>query len=215
MHRILAALSIALIAVQAHANAPETSLIPQKRPVGIKAASTAIGSICGQSDIIGRSIPPIPGKIAGCGLVDGVEVLSVAGVFLSTPAKMDCTTAQTLAHWTKESALDRIGRTGGGLKTLTVVGHYSCRTRNNRPGAKVSEHGRGRAIDIAGFRLKDGSTLSVLNDWGKGKRGRILRKLHADACGPFGTVLGPDSDAAHADHFHFDTARYRSGAYCR
>ncbi|MGV6838779.1 MAG: extensin-like domain-containing protein [Planktomarina sp.] len=214
MLRILAALSIVCIAGQGVTNAPDASLTPKLRPDGLK-TSNAIGPICGQDTIIGRPIPPIPGKIEGCGLANGVEVLSVSGVILSVPAKMDCQTAQTLASWTKQSVIPRVDRTGGGIKSLTVVGHYSCRTRNNRPGAKVSEHGKGRAIDIAGFRLHDGSTISVLNDWGKGKRGRILRNLHKDACGPFGTVLGPESDAAHADHFHLDTARYRAGSYCR
>ena len=32
---------------------------------------------------------------------------------------------------------------------------------------------------------------------------------------PFGTVLGPNSDRFHRDHFHFDMASYSSGAYCR
>ena len=42
-----------------------------------------------------------------------------------------------------------------------------------------------------------------------------MRKMHRTACGPFGTVLGPDSDRFHRDHFHFDTAKYRSGPFCR
>jgi len=39
--------------------------------------------------------------------------------------------------------------------------------------------------------------------------------MHRAACGPFGTVLGPNADRFHQDHFHFDTARHRSGPYCR
>jgi hypothetical protein len=42
-----------------------------------------------------------------------------------------------------------------------------------------------------------------------------MRRAHKTACGPFGTVLGPNADRYHQDHFHFDTARYRSGSYCR
>jgi hypothetical protein len=42
-----------------------------------------------------------------------------------------------------------------------------------------------------------------------------MRRMHRGACGPFGTVLGPEADRYHQDHFHFDTARYRSGSYCR
>ena len=46
-------------------------------------------------------------------------------------------------------------------------------------------------------------------------RGKALKKMHKIACGPFGTVLGPNANRFHRDHFHFDTARYRSGSYCK
>jgi hypothetical protein len=39
--------------------------------------------------------------------------------------------------------------------------------------------------------------------------------MHRAACGTFGTTLGPGSDGMHEDHFHYDTARHRNGAYCR
>ena len=83
------------------------------------------------------------------------------------------------------------------------------------PGARISEHGKGRAIDISGFRLQDGTLITLRNGWNGKETGPLLRKMHADACGIFGTVLGPESDRFHLDHFHFDTARYRSGAFCR
>ncbi|MEN8831703.1 MAG: extensin family protein [Pacificibacter sp.] len=35
------------------------------------------------------------------------------------------------------------------------------------------------------------------------------------ACGPFGTVLGAETDTFHKDHFHFDTARCGSKSHCR
>jgi len=41
----------------------------------------------------------------------------------------------------------------------------------------------------------------------------FLRSVHAGACGIFGTVLGPESNAAHRDHFHFDGAERRK-SYC-
>jgi hypothetical protein len=43
----------------------------------------------------------------------------------------------------------------------------------------------------------------------------FLRRLHRGACEAFSTVLGPDANEAHRDHFHFDlAARRRSGSYC-
>jgi len=43
----------------------------------------------------------------------------------------------------------------------------------------------------------------------------FVRKVHGDACNTFGTVLGPDADAAHKTHFHLDMKeRHRSG-FCQ
>ncbi|WP_312847262.1 extensin family protein [Aliiroseovarius sp. M344] len=167
------------------------------------------------NDIKGQNISAIPGKIRGCGVSDPVRVTEVSGVKLSQPAVMDCTTAKALNTWVREGVFPAVGRLGGGPSSLRVVAHYACRTRNNKPGAKISEHGRGRAIDIAGVRLKNGAEISVLKGWRDPVKGNVLKKMHKAACGPFGTVLGPNSDRHHKDHLHLDTARYRSGSYCR
>ncbi|MEM6341348.1 MAG: extensin family protein, partial [Pseudomonadota bacterium] len=73
----------------------------------------------------------------------------------------------------------------------------------------------GRAIDISAFYLRDGTEVSVLTGWNARSTSRAMRQMHRAACGPFGTVLGPESDRFHRDHFHFDTAQHRGGAYCR
>ncbi|HBV54823.1 MAG TPA: extensin family protein, partial [Rhodobacteraceae bacterium] len=96
-----------------------------------------------------------------------------------------------------------------------IAASYACRGRNNQKGARLSEHSFGHAVDISGLTLRDGTMITVLQGWGSGKDGKLLKRLHRDACGPFGTVLGPNSDRFHKDHFHFDTARYRSGPYCK
>ena len=171
--------------------------------------------ICGDPAIRGTRIPVIEAKLPGCGLSSGVSVTSVSGVVLSQPARIDCDTATALNTWVDQSVAPAIGRRGGGVSSLQVVAHYACRTRNNLPGARVSEHGRGKAIDIAGFRLRNGEVISVLTGWNTRRDRPVLKKMHQGACGPFGTVLGPDADRFHRDHFHFDTADYRSGSYCR
>ncbi len=173
------------------------------------------GAICGDGAIRGKKIPAIPGRLRGCGVQNPVAVTAVDGVILSTVAKMDCTTAKALKNWVRTGVKPAVGRTGGGVASLKVAAHYSCRTRNNKRGAKISEHGKGRAIDISEIRLKDGTSLSVLKGWRKASTGRLLKQMHRAACGPFGTVLGPAADRYHQDHFHLDTARYRSGSYCR
>ncbi|WP_223422749.1 extensin-like domain-containing protein [Tateyamaria pelophila] len=172
------------------------------------------GQVCGDPDLQGDAVGPVPGRIKGCGIEEAVRLRSVSGVTLSQASLMDCKTANALKTWTEKSAKPALKSTGGGLAGYQVAAHYACRTRNNQKRARISEHGKGRAIDISGFVLKDGTRLTVLKDWNS-RHGGALKSMHKGACGPFGTVLGPRSDRFHRDHFHFDTARYRSGPYCR
>ncbi|ARO14057.1 Extensin-like protein [Ketogulonicigenium robustum] len=152
----------------------------------------------------------------GCGVQNAVQVRSVSGVSLSSPLVVNCDTAVTFNRWVSEVAIPTIGNTGGGLAQIQTPGGYACRgvvgSRNS--GNRLSEHGRGKAVDVVAFRLRDGSSFSVLNGWRSAAWGNILRQLHRSACGMFGTVLGPEANAAHRDHLHFDTASRRS-AYCR
>ena len=171
--------------------------------------------MCGDPAIQGVSVGRVSGKLRGCGLDDAVKISAISGVALSQHSVMDCRTARILKSWINGGMKPAVGKTGGGVVQLRVAAHYACRTRNSRKGAKISEHGKGRAIDISAFTLSNGKEISVLRHWGSGKNGRILKKMHRSACGTFGTVLGPNSDRHHRDHFHFDTARHRGGAYCR
>ncbi|WP_425097609.1 extensin family protein [Tropicibacter sp. S64] len=172
------------------------------------------GGLCGDPLLVGERIGTVDGN-GVCGVEDAVSLRAIGSVTLSQPATLNCKTAQTLRSWLETGAKPAIGKRGGGLSELKVAAHYACRTRNHQRGAKISEHGKGNAIDISAVRLKDGTEISVLHHWGRGKDGKALKEMHKSACGPFGTVLGPGSDGFHKDHLHFDTASYRSGSYCR
>ncbi|MBO0741878.1 MAG: extensin family protein [Hyphomicrobiaceae bacterium] len=62
----------------------------------------------------------------------------------------------------------------------------------------------GNAIPAAGHEVQ-----------AKTAEARFLRRLHKSACDVFGTVLGPEANAAHRDHFHLDLAHRRHSAYCQ
>ena len=173
----------------------------------------ARGAVCGVAGITGVSIPPIPSKVSGCGLEDGVKVTAVSGIPLSIPATVDCATAKALKTWVDKGIVPAVGNRGGGVARLELAGSYTCRARNNQKGSKVSEHGRGRAIDLKGIRLANGKVITVLDGWKS--EAKLLKAVHKSACGTFGTVLGPKSDRFHQDHIHVDTARHQNGAYCR
>lgn len=213
-------------AVQETAPAATTPVLrPLAKPRGgaVRLAAAAVaakpgkpgrkGAVCGVPGIVGVPVAAIPGKAKGCGLQDGVNITSIAGVPLSQPATIDCTTARALHDWVEKGIRPAIGKTGGGLAGLEIAASYNCRPRNNQKGAKISEHGRGRAVDLSGVRLANGEVISVLKGWSA--RPKIVKAIHRSACGTFGTVLGPNSDRFHKDHIHVDTARYRSGSYCR
>jgi hypothetical protein len=171
----------------------------------------------------GDKLDPAPGMKAqrvgtvsgpgACGVRDALAVSEVAGVRLTQTATLTPRAANRLNWYVANVARQEIGNRGGGLVALQVASHYACRTRNSRPGGRLSEHAKGNAIDISAFVLADGTRISVLG-W-RGSDGALLRRLHRGACGPFGTVLGPEADRHHQDHFHFDVAEYRNGTYCR
>lgn len=190
---------------------PEIVLAASRTPRAERATGNGT---CGRSSILGTQIAPVTGN-GLCGIPNAVRVTGVGGLSLSRPTRMSCDTAVALDTWVRQGVIPTVGRFGGGAVTLQVAAGYACRTRNSRPGAKLSEHAKGNAIDISSIVLANGERLSVLNDWGRGDKGRLLRQLWRTACGPFGTVLGPESDRFHKDHFHFDVAAYRSGPYCR
>ncbi|MFN4131267.1 MAG: extensin family protein [Paracoccaceae bacterium] len=199
-------------------------LRPSKRPAGLvekQLVSASIapvmpgkqgvvskkGAVCGDPSIKGETLAPITSRIQGCGVPDPVRITSVAGVRLSQAATVDCGTARALKTWVERGVEPVYGK--GKVVQMQVAGHYVCRTRNHRAGAKVSEHGKGRAIDISGFTFSNGKTVSVLRNFDS-----TMRKAHKAACGIFKTTLGPGSDGMHEDHLHLDVAQ-RSSTYCR
>jgi hypothetical protein len=96
------------------------------------------------------------------------------------------------------------------------LGAYNCRRMYGRSSGRWSEHATGNALDVAAFVLADGRRVSLAGNWtGKGAEAAFLRRVRDDACDVFGTVLSPDYNAAHADHFHLDQASRGFGTVCR
>jgi hypothetical protein len=170
------------------------------------------GSVCGDPSIKGETLAPITSRVRGCGIKDPVRVTSVDGVTLSQSAVINCDTARALKTWIRKGLKPAFGRKD--VVGLRVAASYACRPRNNVKGAKISEHGRGNAIDIAAIILANGKSIVVAEDWRR-SAGKPMKKAYRAACGTFGTTLGPESDRYHRDHMHFDIARQRGGAYCR
>jgi hypothetical protein len=196
------AIGAALAAVRARPAAAAAALQTSDAPPAPRG-----NGICGNPALTGQAIDRIRSRTNGCGVEEPVQITEVAGVRLSTPATMDCVTANALAQWVEQGLQPAYDNQVVGLQ---VAGHYICRTRNHIRGARISEHGRGKAIDIAGIILADGTVQTVAGNWN-----RAMRAAYQAGCGIFGTTLGPGSDGYHEDHMHFDTANHRNGPYCR
>lgn len=153
----------------------------------------------------------------GCGISNGYKITAVGDVSFSQPATVTCSVANTFNEWLQTSVQPRAENIyGERIVAVKIAASYSCRPRNNVRGAKMSEHGMGNAIDVAGFTLASGKEVTVEGDYYGGANDRsFLRAVRGDACGPFHTVLGPGADRYHNDHIHLDLQRERSGGpYC-
>lgn len=169
--------------------------------------------LCADWRLEGELVDPVeaPGY---CGIPLPVKVTKAYGVTLSPPIVVNCRTARAMADWLERGPVQDAPRLlGAHLDGLTIGGSYACRTRNFK-GGRLSEHAAGNAVDVAGFRLSDGRSVSF-SAWRKAAAGEFLLRAWRAACGPFGTVLGPDHDAIHADHFHLDTASRTEAPVCR
>jgi hypothetical protein len=166
----------------------------------------------GQLDRAGIRYTVLPAVKAGeCGYSNGVR-LSAGGArriaFAPVGVGMSCPVAAGLSVWEWEVVQPAARRYfGQRVASIDHYGSYSCRRIYGRSQGDFSEHASANALDIAGFRLEDGTRITVLGDWrDTGDKGAFLRAVRRGACDLFATVLSPDYNAAHRDHLHLDQA---------
>jgi len=154
-------------------------------------------------------LPPRKGE-GQCGYADGVRLTGGARKIAFAPAGLGvaCPVAAALAMWEwniVQPAAER--HLGARVATIDHFGSYSCRRIAGSHSSNWSEHATADAVDIAGFRLTDGTRITVARDWkGDDPKAAFLREVRDGACKLFATTLSPDYNAAHADHLHLDQA---------
>ena len=149
---------------------------------------------------------------ANCHIDRPVRVSTLArGVQLKPAATLNCQAALAAAEWLQQDAGPAARkRYLTGIASVGNMSSYSC--RRIRGSGQWSEHSKGNALDIGSFTLKNGRTIKVSRQSLFAIRARgFLHAVRTGACDEFSTVLGPGSDADHADHFHFDLRQRRSG----
>ncbi len=150
---------------------------------------------------------------AGCSAVNSV-LLTGAGVPITNIAAIQCPLASALTLWVRGSVQQAANASfGTRVVKIETMGAYSCRNIIGGRGTGLSEHASANAVDVSAFVLADGRRISVQQGWNGAEDERdFLRAIHKTACARFQTVLSPDYNAAHYNHFHFDMGR---GPYCR
>ena len=148
-----------------------------------------------------------------------VQLQAMAGdvgqLAASNLGPVSCPVAETFANWAR-FAVDRAARQhlGSPIARIETMGSYSC--RNVAGSSRRSAHATSEAIDVSAFVLMDGRRIVLLQDWDNGSAAerRFLRAVMDSACRRFDTVLGPEYNAAHRDHFHFEGVKTGQG-FCR
>jgi hypothetical protein len=163
-----------------------------------------------QPQIDAAAIPDQPYK-NGCGWQNAVSFSKAGGARIGAE-KLTCEMAAALALWIEHEVQPLAQSTfGARVATIGDMGIYDCRNILGNPLMKNvrSQHATANAIDISGFTLDGGRQISILRDWtSKGPEAAFLKEVHRRACRYFRVALGPEYNAAHKNHFHFDRGAF-------
>jgi hypothetical protein len=195
---------------------PRESTVPPSRHRIAAAPATSTLQCFADLRRIEVGFRPLPDQIFdnGCSAVGAVQLLDI-GTPVTNLAAMTCPLARQFAFWVQGDVQPAAARwLGSRVTRIESFGTYSCRPIDGRAGNRLSEHGRANAVDVGAFVLADGRRITILAGWaGDDDRVRaFLRAVHDAGCRRFAIVLGPDANADHRNHLHFDMGR---GPYCR
>jgi hypothetical protein len=181
-----------------------------RKLAGLAEEGPRCAALLRQAGIRFDELPPRR-ESAQCGYDEAVRFRAGGALAIGyRPASLGtaCPVAAALALWewhvVQPAAIEHFGTQ---VAAVEHFGSYSCRRLYGRSEGAWSEHASANAVDIAGFRLRNGRQINVLRDWeGDPAEAAFLRDVRDGACRLFATVLSPDYNAAHRDHFHFDQA---------
>jgi hypothetical protein len=135
-----------------------------------------------------------PGKCGASDVVRLEEIIMPNSALVSVmpAATLRCPFAEAVAQWVRNDLGPAMAELESPPVAVTNNGSYDCRGRNNDAGAKISEHGRGNALDLGAIRLANGAVMDLTK---KSTPQSFRQRLRDAACHRFNTVLGPGSDA--------------------
>jgi hypothetical protein len=188
--------------------------LPRERPAEpVVTAAEMAPSLCRQRLETIAQITALPDRIGpgACGgtdmvRLDAIRLVDGSTVKVTPAAELRCEMAAQVADWIREDAAPTFAPA-----RLVAIGNYDsydCRGRNRVAVAKVSEHGKGNALDVRSFALAGGRMVSPVDT---AVAHDLREALRQSACARFTTVLGPGSDGFHEQHIHVDMADRHNG----
>lgn len=191
--------------------ADEIGVTTKGKLAGLKDAPGACFAALDAAEVAYTALPQSdPGQ--DCGFYDALTVDQTLTPY-SARISVTCPMAAALYIWERHVARPAAEEIfGAPLARIETFGTYACRRVNNATRGRFSQHATANAIDISGFVLDDGRRIRVQTHWKDGAEGRFLKRVRDGGCRLFSVVLGPDYNARHKDHFHFDLGR---GRVCR
>ena len=179
------------------------------------ASVTAEPTDCDRGLAATAEIESLP-RLIGPGACGGPDMVALKAVQLADHTRIEikpapvlrCPMAERLAAWLRDDAAPGLKASGAQLAAVDTYDDYECRARNRVAGAKLSEHGKGNAVDVRALTLADGRVM-LLTD--PAVDAHLREQLRDAACRDFTTVLGPGADPYHGSHIHLDLAERHNG----
>ena len=194
--------------------------LPPERPAELSGEAALALTVAAPDDTacrvrlkrLGVIFEPLPAIANGqCGTPLPLKVTGLSDVALPQSATLTCVAAEALARWATEVQVAAERELKQPLAGIAIGTSYECRGQNHDVEAKLSEHAFANGIDVMSFTFGGRPAIAVAATPQGSAEGRFLDAARARACGVFRTVLGPGSNAAHANHFHLDERERTAG----
>ncbi|MDR3436989.1 extensin family protein [Telmatospirillum sp.] len=150
----------------------------------------------------------------GCGITQAVRVQHSA-IDWNRATLLSCPMEETVWDFETKVVQPAAARNfGQTVRKMSNAGSYNCRGEIGGRPERMSQHAYGKAIDITGFELADGTVISVRRDWRvPGAKSTFLHEVAQGACKVFAVVLTPNHNAEHHDHLHLDIGPHKLCGY--
>jgi hypothetical protein len=165
------------------------------------------------NEVEAQTVPAPPAPSDVCGVAEPVRLTSIglagdAKIDLLDRPILDCPFALAFSEFARDlMAPLATAILGSRVSAIRTGPGYDCRSPIRLPSGNPNPHGKGIAVDVSEITLDDRRRIAIGHE-AKPAEALFVKTMRKAACGWFTTVLGPGSNAAHAEHFHFDILRH-------